>query len=90
MTDLRSPYRRKRKRVFEAKAPEIIPDADWQAGASPGNYELRPMLSGEPVVGAYAARSGIRGWVRVRPSDGEESLLLRGRVTLVGIPLAER
>ncbi len=45
------------------EAARLVQRADWQAGRTPGNHDLRPTLDGKPVPLAFAARAGSRGWV---------------------------
>ena len=54
--------------------PRAIPDADWQAGVTPGNEFKRVTLDGEPVPSAVAASARF-GWVVVQLFGAE------GRVT---------
>jgi hypothetical protein len=48
---------------FDPKRPGAIAGASWQAGVSDDSEDFRVFLNGEPVVSAFAARSGRRGWV---------------------------
>jgi hypothetical protein len=47
-----------------APRPAVVPYADWQAGVTPGNENLRVLLNGVPQPLAFAA-SISRGWVLV-------------------------
>lgn len=44
--------------------PAVVAGADWQAGVTPGNADLRVLLDGVPQPLAFAA-SIQRGWVLV-------------------------